>query len=92
MLERGKTINRKLIFRLSVMGPAVSAAVAIVAALSEQKNVMDLAVNRATLASGRFSTMIAEQLDAPARKSLKRGNTGRSASGRESGSKRSVKA
>ncbi|HME45737.1 MAG TPA: hypothetical protein VKF36_21780 [Syntrophorhabdales bacterium] len=65
MLERGKTIHRKLIARLSVMALAVSVAAAVGAGLSERKNVADLAAERAIQASSHFVTMIAAQLDSP---------------------------
>ena len=65
MLERGKTIHRKLIFRLSLMALSVSVVTAIGAALSEQKNVTDLAAERALQASSHFTAMIAAQLDSP---------------------------
>ena len=65
MLGRGKTIHRKLIVRLSLMALAVSTAVAIGAALSEQKNMRELAVERAVQASGHFSAMIETQLHSP---------------------------
>ena len=65
MLQRGNTLHRKLIFRLSVMALAVSVSAAIGAALSEQKNMRELAAERAIQASSHFTTMIAEHLDSP---------------------------